>query len=580
MNLESLPDLLTSADIRKLLNLSSSGLANTRRRDSGFPAPDPKLSRIRSPRWQKAAFLRWMVSGGLAPVTVLPDLDPPVDDQPVRWRYLRTEFTTIETVLESFPSTSYQEQYALMRYAPVSGGVSSHRVLTVAFVVDEPDEEKSFSWAFVGSRLTAATAAAIGYGPDGLSGSIVWMDSVQGGHKPYLQGVEVPETFDRGSVQMGYVDPQNLAAIVGHRLPFWWPGYASGAAVAMWIPEPANAPTPVFVGVPPVAASRARMRQQLRLVVDEIASGVRTAPADVPAQLSGLGNAAWDQAVRWYRQPSQHPWVDAVRRVMPSHEEPDPVLSPVPPETDIFEGLAWLVAQDDLDPELARSLTDFYGFPESIVTATVDLAALPARLAAVIEASIRPVKAPTENWMRRALAPSASAKDLTWIVDGDHRRRPVIVDDGELRFHVPRTLPDGFTPETLHLVARGEPNRSVMAFGVDRRGLAIPLPVVKSGWDRVAQCLAAVALSISEPVSLGNTPKLWEAPDELNRMVSALETTDHLEVSWSVISSVAGSRPAETTDAELREASVAGRLWKDREGALTWVRGNDRQETS
>lgn len=54
----------------------------------------------------------------------------------------------------------------------------------------------------------------------------------------------------------------------------------------------------------------------------------------------------------------------------------------------------------------------------------------------------------------------------------------------------------------------------------------------------------------------------------MNRLVAALEITGHLGVQWS-------THPAEPTDDELREASVAGRLWKDREGALTWVRGSE-----
>lgn len=75
MRLDEFPELLTSSDVRKILGLSSSELANARRRDPNFPAPDPRHSRIRSPRWTKPDFVRWMVSEGRAPVTVLPDLE-------------------------------------------------------------------------------------------------------------------------------------------------------------------------------------------------------------------------------------------------------------------------------------------------------------------------------------------------------------------------------------------------------------------------------------------------------------------------------------------------------------------------
>ena len=92
---------------------------------------------------RKPDFVRWMVSEGRAPVTVLPDLDPPVEGQPVRWRYLRTEFVTIDTQVEFSSQPSYKEQYALMRYARL-GDIGEPRMLTVAFVIDEPDASERF----------------------------------------------------------------------------------------------------------------------------------------------------------------------------------------------------------------------------------------------------------------------------------------------------------------------------------------------------------------------------------------------------------------------------------------------------
>lgn len=568
MRLDEFPELLTSSDVRKILGLSSSELANARRRDPNFPAPDPRHSRIRSPRWTKPDFVRWMVSEGRAPVTVLPDLDPPVEGQPVRWRYLRTEFVTIDTQVEFSSQPSYKEQYALMRYARL-GDIGEPRMLTVAFVIDEPDASERFNWAFTGSRLTAETAAALGYGPGGYAGAIVWMASEQYGHEPYLQGCEVPASFDESFVRMPYVNPRDLAGILGHPLPLWWPGYASTAAVAMWVPEPATAPTPVFAGIPPVAASRARMRQRLRLVVDEIVSGVRSAPPGVIEQLAGLGNTAWDQVISRYRERAEYPWVDASRRALLSTEEADPVLPAVPPSTDIFEGLAWLVAQPDIDPGLSRWLTDFYGYPESIDEAGVNLTEIPVRLRLVIESSLRPIEDPADTWMRRALEPSDAAQDVGWIADGDHRRRPVVVDGDWVRFHIPRSMPEGFVPDTVHLIAGGELSRLVVAFGIDRRGMVLPLPVAQTGSDRAAQCLAALALSIEEPVHLGNSPKLRGAPVELERLVSALETADHLEVAWSVIEGLVGDRPEGMTDKDLQEASAGRRLWKNRESATS-----------
>lgn len=561
MRLDDFPDLLAPSDVRKILSLSPTGLANARRRDPGFPEPDPQHSRIRSPRWAKSDFIRWMVREGKAPVTVLPDLDPPAEGDPVRWRYLRTEFVTIDTKVEFSSPPSYREQFALMRYARV-GDTYGPRMLTVAFVIDEPDTSESFNWAFLGSRLTAETAAALGYGPHGYVGSIVWMAAEQGSREPYLQGCEVPVSFDQPHVSMAYVNPRDLAGIVGHRLPWWWPGYASSAAAAMWVPEPADAPSPVFAGVPPVAASRARIRQRLRGVVDEIVSGTRSAPPEVFDQLAGLGNTAWDQVVLRYRERATYPWVDATRRALSSEEEVDPILPPVPPGTDIFEGLAWLVAQPDIDIELSRWLTDFYGYPESIAVGAVHLAEIPPQLRMAIESSLRPIGDPAETWMRRALEPSSSSRDVGWVADANHRRRPVVADGDRVRFHIPRTVPEGFLPDTVHLIASGERNRTVVVLGVDRRGLVLPLPVVQRGWDRIAQCIAAVALSIEEPVHLGNSPKLRGAPVELERLVTALETADHVEVAWSVIKELVGPRPDGMTDEDLQEATTGRRLWK------------------
>lgn len=558
-----LPDFVTSQHMQAVLGVGRAQLSRVRSGSSGFPSPDPGLSTLRRPIWKRAAILHWLVATGRQPASVLPPLASPPDG-PVtqRWQFDRIEFVPIDT------STNSGELVA-MRYRPLNS--RDPRTLTICTPVGDGRD----SGLHLGPYLRPEIAGALGYREHGLQGSIAVITPTGRGDYPRIIGVDLPLDITAAAdaqgltpFEMRVLHAPHVAALVGHPLPRWPEGAVSKEAAAQWRPEPADNPLPVNPGVPPALAAAHQLRIQCRTLLAQIASGRRSAPDPIPAELAHLGNEAWDTELRHVFGYSDcgadsfcEGWVPAIVAPRLSSDESDPILPPQPPSTDLFHGLEWLVAQEDLPDDMARYPIGYFGYPDSIKVAAVDLAALPPALHCLRDGHAFVAITPRSNWLHTALAEAAhtggrnecaGCRTEGWAADPAPDSHPALRCGDSLYFHVPRTLLPIGDPVTVHILGQGQDTgRTYTGFLVDGEGSVSPIPLVPGSLGKLADTLAAIALGIDTPVHLGGTPKVFRGPEALTRMMEAMLTTDHLALDWTTLTAIVGPRPAATDEHEM-----------------------------
>lgn len=566
MNVFDLPDAVTSHDLQALLNIGRAQLSRIRSGTSGFPSPDRSRSTIRRPIWAKADIVRWLVAAGHEPSAALPAFDaPPSGPTEQRWLFDRTEFVSID-----FGDTAVE--VAAMRYRPLD--TRDPRSLTIGIAVGERTGDHPLTLR-LGHYLDPAIAETLGYHRHGRTGAVAFIVPSTRYGKPRVIGVNLPHDVHGAALDDGRtpfelltLDDDTVAALIGHPLPRWFVGAVSKSAAAQWRPEPPESPLPVNAGIPPALQAAHQLRIHCRVVRDEIESGQRSAPDPIPDELAQLGNTAWDSELQhvfgyaWdLAERTPRGWVEAVVRPPASDDETRPLLPAQPPATDLFHALEWLVSQEDLPDTMLRYPIGYFGYPDSIKIATVDLTALPEDLhrlltrSALVDRTFRP------DWLHTALAEAAhteEAADLTgcatkgWAADTAPDTHPALVCGDLLHFHVPRTLLPIGTPIAVHLVAQSNTgDRTYTAFLVDRQGSISPVPLVPDSLSTIADTLAAVVLGIDTPVHLGGTPKVLGGPVGLTRMAEAMRTTDHMMIDWSTLTEVVGPRPDVRDEREL-----------------------------
>lgn len=577
MDVYRLPELVTSQELEQLLRIGRARLSRLRGEDSAFPDP-VEHSSPRKPLYRRDEVLRWLVSTGRAPVAALPAFDAPPTGTPVeqRWRRRGTEFVRL-------PFEERSVEVHVTRYEALE--FADSRVVSICVPVGDPGAP-----AYSGHRLPPSVTAALGYGANGYRGAIAW---IAPNHSPGyrvgdLFGADVPDTLVE-PVRMRLLDAALVSELLGHLLPYWERGAVSKSAAALWQPCPLGQ-IPVAVSAThtlPGLAVAAELRRQCRELIDQIDAGHRSAGPGIVDELAQLGNTMWDSTVKsrfhwaYARSPIRLPsgWVAPIEHPPITSADPAPPLPKQPGEVDLYHGLEWLVAQPDLPPAMARTATDFYGFPKSVGVLSVEPARLPPPLAAAIERHLTPVQG-DQNWLRDALREELDTRrdtstapgdgqfevSLGWITDPDPDTHPAHArissgpsgfGDGDLlAYHVPRTVfPLRSEPVAVHLFATTVGlQRRYGGVILDRAGVLSPIPLdpdVDPTTSSMAAQLAATVLGITEPLHLGRLPKLDSAPPQLETLTAALATTDHLEIDWATLAHIVGPRPDGMSDSDL-----------------------------
>ncbi|MEC4614941.1 MULTISPECIES: hypothetical protein [Tsukamurella] len=443
------------------------------------------------------------------------------------------------------------------------------RVLTVCVGVDYGgglNEAPSLSH---GGRLSGRRLAELGYS-DRRAGGIVLLDVGPGG--AYVLTVDVPSYGAAySSLPVESTAAELIAEIIGHSLPLWPTGYATSAAMAKWDPLVGQA---VSIDVPPRAECAYSVRQQLREVVADVSAGrYRVAADEVNSLIEGLcaaGNTLWDVALREDVQPAW-PWVRPYVPPALSIEERSPELEEVASRQYLFEALAWLFVEPHVPRALCRSLAAAYGTQETIAPVVVDLAVLSvdhqaATLRAALQIGLIEARLP-DTWMRAAVAENlvatepraASSTEWVWSTSPDPPRFPVLRSGSLVGFHVPRQLPDGFVPNTLH-VLRGSDD-GIVILALDARNRVAVVPALPQDPVSAACCLTAIALGLPSVDEVANIGGVCGAPEELVRVLSSVAEVAHTVVEWSAVQQLVGQRPGEMSDIQLHRLVSRDSEW-------------------
>lgn len=570
MDVYSLPDLVTTQDLEQVLGVKRAMISRLRRQDRQFPEPTAQ-STIKKPLYPRKDVLEWLVATGRAPAAALPVFAPPPGGQPItqRWSRVAAEFVKIPV-----DDDGYVEVH-VARYS--SNEFADPRILSLVVPVADPDGSR-----LSGQLLSAATVAALGYGgPRGRRGAIAWIrpnDWPRYDHGD-LFGAEVPDNPDdhRFGLRLELLDGAVVSKLIGHLLPYWEKGAVSKTAATLWTPRPLGHDTPPVSAthIPPGLALAATMRRECREIIDQITRGRRTAAPEIVDELAQLANTMWDTTLssryHWHdKTPDDLPtgWVLPIEPQQSTAADENPPLPKQPAAINLFHALQWLIEQPDLPHAMARTATDFYGYPNSIDVLTLDCAELPEHLRTAIERNLTPIPG-HDNWLHAALAtaldhhqhrsddgnaraehPTTEPISLGWVADTDPQSHPARTLSGQrfgnlLAYHVPRALFEISTPATIHLFATttGD-HRRHGGILIDATGTASPIPLDPDAKPAAAAAqLAALALGITEPLHLGRQPKLSHSPPQLTKLAAALATTDHLEIDWETLCDIVGPRP-------------------------------------
>ncbi|WP_433635594.1 hypothetical protein [Nocardia sp. CA-120079] len=583
MDAFTLPDLVTTQDLEELLGVKRAMISRLRKEDTRFPEPIAQ-STPKRPLYRREDVLGWLVATGRAPEAALPVFAPAPGGGPItqRWSRVGAEFVKLPT-----GDGGYAEAH-VTRYS--TGEFSDPRVLSLVVPVGDPGISR-----LPGQHLSPAVIAALGYGGErGMRGAIAWIrpNNWRSYDHGDLFGAEVPDhpdVFEFG-LRLKLLDAEVISQIIGHLLPYWEQGAISKTAAALWEPRPLNQHTPPVPAshTPPGLAVAAGLRRWCREVIDQITTGARPAPPEIVDELAQLGNTMWDTTLshqfNWDKKTSiEVPpgWVLPIEPPQSTLTDPNPPLPKQPGEVDLFHALQWLIEQPDLPHDMARTATDYYGYPNSIDVLTLDCGEIPEHLRTAIERHLTPIPA-HDNWLHEALttalehhqrqhlsnpgnrpqdpaAADGAGASLGWVTDTDPQSHPARSLPGHragdlLAYHVPRTLLEIGTPAVVHLFATTVGDRR--RYGgilIDRTGAVSPIPLDPdpAAPRATAAQLAALALGITEPLHLGRQPKLREEPPQLTQLTAALATTDHLEIDWETLCGIVGPRPDGLDDRDL-----------------------------
>ncbi|MFF3159882.1 hypothetical protein, partial [Streptomyces sp. NPDC057910] len=342
---------------------------------------------------------------------------------------------------------------------------------------------------------------------------------------------------------------KDLAAAIGHRLPWWPRGCATPPLVAAWEPG-----TQLTETVPPPLADADAFRRRCAATADQL-------DGDLAASVRELGNARWGQASNPWR-PGYTPdrgalpdecddtvWQVAVRFDL-SHERPAW-------HGDFWQGLEWLMEHAP-SPRLARDARRIFGDPDSAATVLLDTAQLPDAVTPYLTTAVTPATA-SGNYRAQCVVDTldahpggaTGARLGTWPALAGPAWCATAPGTALIAFHVPRSVPapgpetGGFLEAVLLRTATVEdhyaPGLAITLVVTDRDHLVV-LPECGDA-ARLAAVIEHVVRHPGIPVHMvGLVPS---ANDRLIDTVESLLSAAPRSTPWEQLERLVGPHPSE-----------------------------------
>ncbi|NKR28869.1 hypothetical protein GS966_28620 [Rhodococcus hoagii] len=499
-------------------------------RDEGIvPPPDPAHSSPRKPMWGRDAVIDTCAARGKLGDLELRALEGR-PGQGRRWRVANSGVVAVETTrwgkttMVSVHVTHYERE----GNRQLSDDVASRR-LFLCTVLDPHLTVNLFSSHAVDPEVARALGVNDGRAATIAVNTPLTTDSFGEYQRLSLSVAEIPADFERGFVRLWRMlaaDVEVAAELLGHPLPVWRQGCTTAAIVSAW--DPAN-PVPVPVPVPPVLSEAHLFAEQCRFLADRLERADTDDAALAPA-VRLLGQEAWsakyhNDFYRYARPDQKLPagWVDAVRLTAPER----------PSWADFWPGLEWVTTSDDVPPAVPAFAIGFFGYPESLGVAVVDLKRLPeATVDRILENLVPCPESP--SWMQTALrralpSTDTAAASYQWRTSAPAAEVGRVLRRGSMiAFHAPRTdYPAAGPVVQLDLIRTTEGD--VAGLRTDADGSVTPLPLLTSAYRPGDDAAVAVTSTVTQPgarVAFGmSTVRDVTAPDSLVRMCEAVEQT-------------------------------------------------------
>ncbi|MCX4673620.1 hypothetical protein OG453_44500 [Streptomyces sp. NBC_01381] len=574
--LRNLPPACSSADIARMTGLSKGRITQLRSPGTAgtatpLPVPDAEDSTEERPLWRGRTVARWCAaSGRRLPVHVASWLLPGPDGPHLEHSGQRTVQLCQEPGVD-----------ADMRRAPVDvhvasytphGGPGSGPSLWLATVMAPGESARLLGWppawpygsplqhlvhellagldpyeeaqgALLGTLVILPTEAEPSF--SSYAGLVRLLDL----HRSDTTGAdELKDLVDRmRQVPAGADEFNDIAAAIGHRLPWWPAGCATPPLVTAWRPG-----IQLTEPLPPPLAEADAFRRRCEASADRLTG-------DLAASVRELGDSRWGQASDAWR-PGALPDRTALPADCDESVWQVPVRFTLAPEQhayngDFWQGLRWLMEHAP-SQRLARDAHRIFGDPDSARTVVIDTAQLPACAAPRLTEAVK--AAPASGSYRAQLVldaldahplGAAGAVLGTWPAFAGPGWCATAPGTSLVALHVPRALPAFDT-------TMGAPLETVMLRTVKSDGRYGPAPVIAlvvTDQDQLvvlpecgdaADLAAAIEHVVWHPVTpvhlVGLAPSMNE---ELTGAVKSLIDTTTRSTPWEQLTRLVGPHP-------------------------------------
>ncbi|RCH65472.1 hypothetical protein DT019_27110 [Streptomyces sp. SDr-06] len=501
---DGLPFVCTSADIARLTGLSRGRITQLRSADPAvaLPAPDAEDRTAERPLWYGKTVARWCAATGRRLPARTASWLLPGPDGP---RLQRTAHRTVP--LRQDPGADADE-----RRPPIDVHLASYTTpspsgpsVWLATVMAPGESSRLWGWPPRwphGSPLHHLVHEALDglevrrFARGALLGTLVVLPTEEDSHfsRPGLvrlldlyRSDAQPDACDNDRLHrrlrqfpVQAEEMKDLAAALGHRLPWWPAGCATPTLAVAWDPD-----VQLTEPIPPPLAEADAFRRRCAATADQL-------DGELATSVRALGDAHWNQASRPWR-----PGYAGGRATLPADCDPDvwqlAVHSGLPAELpgqhgDFFPALDWLMEHAP-SRRLARDAHRIFGDPDSARTVLLNTAELPEPVAALLTETVTEAEPSSSYRAERVLDElevhpdgAAHARLGTWPASAGPAWCATAAGTALLAVHVPRRVP---TPGPAEAGAfLGAVALRTVTYG-DSYGLAPAVVLVTTDQDRL-----------------------------------------------------------------------------------------------
>ncbi|MFD4475871.1 hypothetical protein ACFWPU_07120 [Streptomyces sp. NPDC058471] len=588
----TLAPVYSSADIARLTGLSKGRITQLRSPETAgtatlLPTPDAEDSTQERPLWRGSTVARWCASSGrrLPPHMaswMLPGPDGPhLEHSEQRTVQLRQEPNVdadmrrppIDVHVASYRPTDGPGSGPSVWLATVMAPGESARLLgwppawrrgsplqdLVHQLLASLDTHHNAQSALLGTLVILPTEAEPSY--SSYAGLVRVLDLYR---SDKTGADELKDLADRMRQRPAHADEfTDLAAAIGHRLPWWPAGCATPPLVTAWQPG-----TQLTETIPPPLAEADSFRRRCAATADQLGG-------DLAASVRELGDSRWGQASDSWR-PGAVPDVSALPKECDETVWQVPVRFTLARERhayngDFWQGLNWLMEHAP-SQRLARDAHRIFGDPDSARTVMIDTAQLPACAAHHLTQAVKPAEA-GGSYRARLVLDALDAQSLcatgarlgTWPTQAGPAWCATDPDTSLIALHVPRALPAPGTDA-------GAPLETVVLRTVSTQGHYGPAPaiaLVVTDQDRLMilpECGAAADIAaviehvVWHPgVAVHLVGLAASLNEKLTGAVQSLIDTTARSTPWEQLAQLVGPHPAGRSCMYCRTAGEAGR---------------------